>query len=166
LGVAPRQRLVSLALLVFGILLAIAVVGVGCGLFFVLVRGPDLHGLCTDQYGCPPVLLPNQIPFAASTLPLALLFMAHAFWLKRVERAGGVRFRYASALKLRPLVYVRQPGVTSEAATAALVAASSERAVPFGRQTFFGVLLAIFALLPWCATGILLAWLPYQWLPG
>jgi hypothetical protein len=165
LGISPRQRLVSLALLVLGILLAIALVGVVCGLFVVLVRGPDVHGLCTDQGECPPVVLPNQLPFAASTLPLALLFMAHAFWLRRVERTAGVRFRYASAQKLRPLVYVRQPGVMPEAATVALGAASSARAVPFGRQIFFGVLLAILVLLPWCATCILLIWLPSQWLP-
>jgi hypothetical protein len=152
-----------------GVLLAVALVGVVGVSVVAFLRGPDLSGLCTSRYGCPPIssslrAIPGVIGFSA----LAVQNGAAWFWLKRVEATSGVRFRYPDWGLSRPPCYLRQPGVTPEAATAALARASSIPAIPRlrARQVFYNALATSLYLAPVCAICILYAWLPSQWLPG
>jgi hypothetical protein len=97
---------------------------------------------------------------------MVLAIGTHAFWLWRVEARCGVWFRYADRTATKPVSYIRQPGVTPEAATDALARACSVRAVPLARQLFFLVLMMSLCSVPLGAAVILEVWLPGQWLPG
>jgi len=105
-------------------------------------------------------------PYVSTFAAVAFASGAGAFWLKRVEATSGVWFRYADWTKMRPLSYIRQPGVTAEAATAALARVSSARSVPPARQLFFLLVVISLLLVPVSAGAILYVWLPGQWLPG
>jgi hypothetical protein len=98
-------------------------------------------------------------------MALAVLFGVWALWLKRVQATSGIWFRYPNWVRMSPLCYLRQPGVTPEAAAVALARVSSAHATPYARQFFYGSLVVSLGMLPWCAALILFAWLPYQWLP-
>lgn len=169
LGQRRSERTVSLALLVVGVLLFVAQVGV---LFAAMgVSGRLLNQLdvqpCITHYGCRPwtdilkrVLSPS---FFAG---LALGEWAWALWLHRLEVTSGVWFRYGAWMGGNRLYYVRQPGVTSEAATAALARVSPTHAVPYVRYIFFFVLVWSWYAVLFAAAFLLDTWLQYQWLPG
>lgn len=163
LGTGRWERVVSLALLVLGLLLAIALITVA-GL--ALSTEPDFGALCSNQYGCPPVIS-TLWTFVAIWLPLPVVYVARSCWLRHAETTCGVWFRGAEALaSTTPLAYVRQPEVTAEAASAALVLVSRTRTVPLARQVFFGVLILSALEVPPLIALVLNAWLPSQWLPG
>jgi hypothetical protein len=168
-GVGRRERVVSLALLVLGVLLVVALAGAAWVSLVAVFRGPDLRGLCSARYGCPPVSrslegLLGIIAFATWTLQ----YGAQTIWLKRLEATSGVRFRYPDWGLTRPPCYLRQLGVTHEAAAIALARVSSVPSIPRprARQLFSSALVASLYLAPVCAIAILYAWLPSQWLPG
>jgi hypothetical protein len=170
LGQRRSERAVTLALLVVGVLLFVALMGV---LFAALtVSGRLLNQLldaqpCITHYGCRPwtdtlkrVLSPGFIA------GLALGEWAVSLWLHRLEVITGVWFRYGAWMGGNTLYYVRQPGVTSEAATAALAQVSPVHAVPYVRYIFFFVLVWSWYAVLFAAAFLLDTWLQYQWLPG
>jgi hypothetical protein len=157
---------VSLALLVLGVVLAVALVGIVGASVVEVLRGPDLAGLCSNRYGCPPSGSIKLVPGAIAFTELALGYGADSFWLKRVEATSGVRFRYPTLALRKPLCYIRQPGVTPDAATTALVRVSLVRAGPKAREVFSHALVTSLFTVPLCAIYLLNAWLPGQWLPG
>jgi hypothetical protein len=168
LGLRRGERAVSLILLAVGVLLAVALVVVFFAAAIVSLRFAvkDAH-LCTVHYGCPPLPAPLKgIAIVGWNAAMALVYGARSFWLHRLEVTSGVWFRYGGGMGGITLNYVRQPGVTPEAATAALARASSARAVPNARYIFFGALVYSPWMVLWAAAWLLDTWLQYQWLPG
>lgn len=169
LGERRSERAVSLALLVVGGLLLVALMGVILAASVVSVRLVNqLDAQCaTSHYGCPPptATLKTILVFGWFA-GLALGQGAVALWLHRLEVTSGVWFRYSAWMGGSRLYYVRQPGVTSEAATAALARASPAHAVPYVRYIFFFVLVWSWFAVLFAAAFLLDTWLQYQWLPG
>jgi hypothetical protein len=168
LGLARRERAVSLILLAVGALLAGALVGVvgaavgESGRFAVT----DAH-LCTVHEGCPPLPAPLKgIGIVSLWAAMALGYGARSLWLHRLEATSGVWFRSGGGMGGNTLYYVRKLGVTPEAATAALARVSSARAVPHARIIFFNALVFSPWMVLWAAAWLLDTWLQYQWLPG
>jgi hypothetical protein len=168
LGLRRRERALSLGLVAVGMLLAVALVVV----FFAAVgvagrfAVTDAH-LCTVHEGCPPLPAPLKgIGIVSWNAAMALVYGARWLWLHRLEVTSGVWFRYGGGMGMTTLSYVRQPGVTPEAATAALARVSSARVVPSARYLFFGALVYIPWMVLWAAAWLLDTWLQYQWLPG
>jgi hypothetical protein len=168
LGPGRRERAVSLVLLAVGMLLAIVLVVVYFAAPVVTFRFAvtDAH-LCTVNEGCPPLPAPLKgIAFVSLWAAIALVYWVRSWWLHRLEVSSGVWFRYGTWLGGNKLYYVRQPGVTPEAATAALERVSSARVVPYARYIFFIALVFSPWMVLWTAAWLLDTWLQYQWLPG
>ena len=168
LGQRRSERAVSLALLVVGALLFVALVGVflaAAGVSVMLTNQLDAQ-CATTHYGCPPPTAPLKTILVFDWIAgLALGQGALALWLHRLEVTSGVWFRYGNWMGSR-LYYVRQPGVTSEAATAALARVSPAHAVPYVRYIFFYMLAWSWYAVLFAAAFLLDTWLQYQWLPG
>ncbi|HET8908601.1 MAG TPA: hypothetical protein VFN11_16720 [Ktedonobacterales bacterium] len=169
LGERRSERTVSLALLVVGVLLFVALVGVPLEAIAVsnrLLNQLDVQP-CITHYGCrPPTATLKTIVTFGWMAWLWLGPWAVAWWLRRLEVTSGVWFRYGTWMGGNRLYYVRQPGVTSEAATAALARVSPAHAVPYGRYLFFFVLVWGWYEVLFAAAFLLDTWLQYQWLPG
>jgi hypothetical protein len=169
LGQRRSERAVSLALLVVGVLLFVALVGVPLEAIAVSNRlGNQLDVQpCITHYGCPPptATLTTIVTFGW-VAGLALGQGGVSLWLHRLEVTSGVWFRYGTWMGGNRLYYVRQPGVTSEAATAALARVSPAHAVPYVRYIFFFVLVWSWYAVLFAAAFLLDTWLQYQWLPG
>ena len=169
LGERHSERAVSLALLVVGVLLLVALVGVILAASVVSGRLVNqLDAQCaTTHYGCPPptATLKTILVFGWFA-GLALGQGGVSLWLHRLEVTSGVWFRYSAWMGGSRLYYVRQPGVTSEVATAALARVSSAHAVPYVRYIFFFVLVWSWYAVLFAAAFLLDTWLQYQWLPG
>lgn len=169
LGQRRSERAVSLALLVVGVLLFVALVGVPLEAIAVsnrLLNQLDVQP-CITHYGCrPPTATLKTIVTFGWMAWLWLGPWAVAWWLRRLEVTSGVWFRYGTWMGGNRLYYVRQPGVTSEAATAALARVSPTHAVPYVRYIFFFVLVWSWYAVLFAAAFLLDTWLQYQWLPG
>ncbi|HEX8035385.1 MAG TPA: hypothetical protein VF510_16130 [Ktedonobacterales bacterium] len=165
LGRGRRERAVSLVLLTLGTLLAVALVGVFFASAIVSFRG--LGDVRCDSSGnhCSPSFPLTGIPVASMFAVIALTYLARSRWLQRVEATSRVWLRYRDWTGSTPLCYVRQPGVTPEAAMAALARFSSARAVPVARQVFVGVLVAVPYVVLAGASFVLGTWLQLHWLP-
>ena len=169
LGQRRSERAVSLALLVVGVLLFVALMGVLLAASLVSVRLTNqLDAQCaTTHYGCPPPTATLKTILAFGWFAgMALGQGAVALWLHRLEVTSGVWFRYGNWMGGSRLYYVRQPGVTPEAATAALARVSPAHAVPYVRYLFFYVLVWGWNAVLFAAAFLLDTWLQYQWLPG
>ena len=166
LGRGRREQAVSLALLTLGLLMAVALVGVFFASAIVSFRG--LGEVQCDSTGnhCPPSFPLTGIPVASMFAVIALTYLARSRWLQRVEATSRVWLRSRDWTGSTPLCYVRQPGVTPEAAMAALARFSSARAVPVARQVFVGVLVAVPYVVLAGASLVLGTWLQLHWLPG
>lgn len=165
LGRGRREQAVSLALLLLGALLAIALLGVFCASAIVSLSGLDALRCDSSGNHCSPSFLLGQIPMASMFAVIALTYAARSRWLQRVEATSHVWLRYREWMG-STLYYVRQPGVTPEAATAALARFSAARAVPVARQFFLGVLVSIPYVVLASASFVLGTWLQLHWLPG
>lgn len=169
LGQRRSERAVSLALLVVGVLLFVALVGVPLEAIAVsnrLLNQLDVQP-CITHYGCrPPTATLKTIVTFGWMAWLWLGPWAVAWWLRRLEVTSGVWFRYGTWMGGIGLYYMRQPGVTSEVATAALARVSPAHAVPYVRYIFFFVLVWGWYAVLFAAAFLLDTWLQYQWLPG
>jgi hypothetical protein len=168
LGLTRRERAVSLVLLVLGVLFVIVLLVVYFAAPAATFRFAvtDAH-LCTVHEGCPPLPAPLRgIAIVSLWAAIALVYWARSLWLHRLEVTSGVWFCYGAWMGGNTLYYVRQPGVTPEAARAVLARVSSARPVPYVRYLFFGALVFSPWMVLWAAAWLLDTWLQYQWLPG
>jgi hypothetical protein len=116
--------------------------------------------------GCPPQYPLLQIVLASEAVTLGLAFVAQYRWLRRVEASSGVWLRYRDWFNTRGLCYIRQPGVTPEAAKAALARVAPAEAMPLARVVATSMLAALPLFLLIIAGFFLQFWLPTQWIPG
>jgi hypothetical protein len=124
-----------------------------------------LPGPCGTR-GCPPQYPLLQIVLASEMVSLGLAPLAQYRWLRRVEASSGVWLRYRDWFNTRGLCYIRQPGVTPEAAKAALARIAPAEAMPLARVVATSMLAALPLFLLAIACFFLQFWLPTQWLPG
>ncbi len=97
---------------------------------------------------------------------MGLSYFAHYRWLRRVEASSGVWLRYRTWFQTQGLCYIRQPGVTPEAAAVALGRFAPAEAMPLARAFAMVVLRGLPLMLVIFAGGFLQFWLQTQWLPG
>jgi hypothetical protein len=164
LGRSRKARIVSLTLvggaalvcllLVAGFLAAAVVSLVSIPLSECGARG------CAPMYPLIPIVL------AGEWVSIGLSSFAQYRWLRRVEASSGVWLRYRSWFQTQGLCYIRQPGVTPEAAAVALARFAPAEAMPLTRAFAIVVLGALPLLLVVFAGGFLQFWLQTQWLPG
>jgi hypothetical protein len=158
LGRGWRQRVLSLlslglaGLLVLGSFAAYGAVG-----WYGLTHLPD----CSGQR-CPPTY--NQLQGPPMLISLAIAFLGQYWWVRRVERRCGIWFRVPFTLG-DFTCYVRRPGVTEEAAAAALAPYTRESTRPMARGAFVAALFFVPFFLVLISLSLLTAWLPTQWMP-
>ena len=159
-GRDERQRSRNVLALVLAGVLVFAVVAM-CGIagWYGLARIPD----CAP-YHCPPSYWP--LSWGMMGVGCLVLFLAQYAWVRHVERRCGIRFRVRDRARGGFQWYIRQPGVTREAATAALASYARRTARPMALRALIGVL----ALVPFCVLqiGLMLfvVWLPELWTPS
>jgi hypothetical protein len=163
---SPQQRArVWWALAGVGLLLLSLAVAAVVVTWYTLSHVPS----CANV-SCPPSLA-TQLTTTPIVLGLFLMYLSSVVWTAWVERRCGVRFRVRSANE-RMRAYIRRPGVTPEAASAALrryTHATRENHPPEQLAMRFSWLLAVpFAIFCLMAIGatLLSAWLSTQWIPG
>jgi hypothetical protein len=152
---ARNRRALALAALLLLSLLATAVVTV----WYVTSHSPDCSAV--DCPVVPDFTAQMVLPLEFVGVPLANLL--YLVWTISVERRSGVWFRsrggYASLWS-----YIRRPGVTSEAAAAAL-----QRNLRGANSLAQVILLAVLALVLVCllyiGVALLAHWLATQWIP-
>jgi hypothetical protein len=166
LGLGRRDQAVSLALLVFGTLLAVALVDIFIVSGIVSLRALDSVRCDANGNACPPSFSLTGIPQASLFAVLALAQVARSRWLQHVETTSRVWLRYQDWTWTTPLCYICQPGVTPEAAAAAIGRFSSSAAVPLARRFCVGVLVATPYVAVVSAFSVLSAWLQLAWMPG
>lgn len=164
LGRSRRAQLVSLTLLggaalIYLLLVPSFLVAVG-----VILRSIPLPPCGVG--GCPPVYPLIPLGLASEWVIIGLSSVAQYRWLRRVEGSSGVWLRYRNWFQTPGLCYIRQPGVTPEAAAVALARFAPAEAVPLVRAFAFVVLGGLPLLLVLFASGFLQFWLQTQWLPG
>jgi hypothetical protein len=166
LGYGRREQALSLSMLVLGTLLAIELVGIFIASslygFYELGRLPCR----TTGTGCSTDFPITGIVIASVPAAMALSWVARLRWLRRVEATSHVWLRYRDWFSMAPPYYVRQPGVTPEAAAAALARFSSAQAAPLARLVgIAGLVMTPYVVLA-SASWVLGAWLQLQWIPG
>ena len=164
LGRSRRARLVSLTLLggaalIYLLLLASFLVSA------VVIWRSIPHPPC-GVGGCPPTYPLIPIGLASEWVIIGLSSFAQYRWLRRVEASSGVWLRYRNWFQTQGLCYIRQPGVTLEAAAVALARFAPAERMPLARAFAFVVLGALPLILVLFAGGFLQFWLQTQWLPG
>jgi hypothetical protein len=103
---------------------------------------------------------------ASELVIIGLSSFAQYRWLRRVEASSGVWLRYRNWFQTQGLCYIRQPGVTPEAAAVARARFAPAEAMPLARAFAIVVLGALPNFLVVLAGGFLQFWLQTQWLPG
>ena len=164
LGRSRRAQLVSLTLLGGAPLICLLLVAS----FLVATLGSLRfipHPPC-GVGGCPPTYPLIPIVLAGEWVSLGLSSFAQYRWLRRVEASTGVWLRYRNWFQTQALCYIRQPGVTPEAAAVALARFAPAERIPLVRSVAIVVLGALPLLLVVFAGGFLQFWLQTQWLPG
>lgn len=164
LGRSRRARLVSLTLLGGVALICLLLVPSFLAAAVVSVRSIPLPPCGVG--GCPPTYPLIPLGVASEWVIIGLSSFAQYRWLRRVEASSGVWLRYRNWFQTHGLCYIRQPGVTPEAAAVALARFAPAEAMPLARTFAFVVLGALPLILVVFAGGFLQFWLQTQWLPG
>ena len=164
LGRSRRAQLVSLTLLGGAALICLLLVASFLAAALGSLRSIPLPPCGVG--GCPPTYPLIPMGLASEWVIIALSSLAQYRWLRRVEASSGVWLRYRNWFQTQGLCYIRQPGVTPEAAAVALARFAPAEAMPLTRAFAFVVLGALPLLLVVCAGGVLQFWLQTQWLPG
>lgn len=159
LGRGWGQRVVSL------LALGLAVVLV-CGFFAALVAA-GWYGMShfPDCVGsrCPPTY--GNVSGPLSLLSIVIMFLCQYGVVRSAERRCGIWFRVPAGTLGGFTYYVRSPGVSAEAATAALAHYSRRREGPAARNTLVAVLFFVPFFLVQIGYTVLVAWLATQWSP-
>lgn len=164
LGRSRRARLVSLTLLGGAALICLLLVASFLAAALVSIRFIP-HPPC-GVGGCPPTYPLIPIVLASEWVIIGLSPYAQYRWLRRVEASTGVWLRYRNWFQTQGLCYIRQPGVTPEAAAVALARFAPAKRIPLARAVAFLVLGALPLVLVVSTGGFLQFWLQTQWLPG
>jgi hypothetical protein len=164
LGRSRSAQLVSLTLLGGAALICLLLVASFLAAVVVSLRSIPLPPCGVG--GCPPTYPLIPMGLASEWVIIGLSSFAHYRWLRRVEASTGVWLRYRNWFQTQGLCYIRQPGVTPEAAAVALGRFAPAEAMPLVRAFAFVVLGALPLLLVVFAGGFLQFWLQTQWLPG
>jgi hypothetical protein len=163
LGRGRKARMTSLTLLGVAALVALLFLA---GFFASAVLGliyiPRTE--CGAR-GCPPQYPVLPLLLASEFVTLGLSSWAQYRWLRRVEASSGVWLRLRDWFAALALFYIRKPGVTHEAAQAALARFAPAEAMPLARVYAISVLAAIPLLLMFIVGLFLQFWLPAQWIP-
>jgi hypothetical protein len=164
LGRSQRARLVSLTLLGGAALICLLLVA-----SFLAAVGMSIRSIPLPPCGvggCPPTYPLIPIVLASEWVIIGLSSFAQYRWLRRVEASSGVWLRYRNWFQPQGLCYIRQPGVTPEAAAVALGRFAPAKAMPLVRAFAMVVLGVLPLVLVLCVGGFLQFWLQTQWLPG
>lgn len=116
--------------------------------------------------GCPPMYPLFLMGLASEWVIIGLSCFAQYRWLRRVEASTGIWLRNRNWFGSWGLCYIRQPGVTPEAAAVALARLAPAKRMPLARQFAIGMLAGFPLILVLIAGGFLQFWLQTQWLPG
>lgn len=167
LGHGRRRQVISLAILIPAILLALALLGsLIASIAYGLDTLPTLGQIC-ELHSCPPLYPAGSLLPGSVWLALPFIFPAGDRWLSQIEKRCGIRLQWQLvSLWSSRLVYIRRPGVTSEAAAEALAHFVPADGAPRARviATFVFVVAPMALLL--CAGLFLMTWLRLQWIPG
>jgi hypothetical protein len=164
LGRSRRARLVSLTLLGGVALTYLLLVAIFLAAVVVSLRSIPLPPCGVG--GCPPTYPLIPMGLASEWVIIGLSSFAQYRWLRRVEASSGVWLRYRNWFQTQGLCYIRQPGVTLEAAAVALGRFAPAERMPLARAFAFVVLGALPLILVLFVYGFLQFWLQTQWLPG
>jgi hypothetical protein len=161
LGRGWRQRVFSLLALAHAVLLPLG--------FFTAYGAVGWYAAASrlttcSGSRCPPSYLSLQMPLF---IGIAIAQLSRYGWIRLLERRCGVWFRAPASGLGAYTWYVRRPGVTAEAAAAALARASRGGVGrPMARRVFVTMLVCVPFFLVVIALGLLSAWLPTQWIPA
>jgi hypothetical protein len=160
LGRGWRQRVLSLLAVALAVLLALG--------FFAAYGAVGWYGLthlpiCIGSR-CPPSFWYLQTP--PIVIGVAIAQLSQYGWVRQVERRCGVWLRVPAGTLGSITGYVRRPGVTAEAAAAALARYTRGVGRPVARRALVVLLVAVPFFLVLIALGLLSAWLPTQWIPA
>src|SRR5258708_11248546 len=159
LGRGRRQRVLSLlSLALAGLLMFGSFAAYGAVAWYVLTHLPDCSGP-----RCPPTY--NQLQGPPIVIGLVIMNLGQYLRVRRVERRCGIWFRVPFTLG-DFTCYVRRPGVTAEAAAAALAPYTRESTRPVARGAFVAALFLMPFFLVLIALSLLTIWLPTQWMPA
>jgi hypothetical protein len=164
LGRSQRAQLVSLTLLGGAALICLLLVA-----SFLAAVGMSIRSIPLPPCGvggCPPTYPLIPIVLASEWVIIGLSSVAQYRWLRRIEASSGVWLRYRNWFQTQALCYIRQPGVTPEAAAVALGRFAPAEAMPLARAFAMVVLGVLPLVLVLCVGGFLQFWLQTQWLPG
>jgi hypothetical protein len=167
LGRGRSARKVNLALL--GAAALICLLLVASFLTTAVVSLRSIPQAACGVHGCPPMYPLSAIVLASESVIIGLASFAQYRWLRRVEASSGVWLRYRDWFQTQGLCYIRQPGVTREAAAVALARfarGAPAEALPLARVFVLVVLGALPLFLLLIAGYFLQYWLATQWLPG
>jgi hypothetical protein len=164
LGRSRRAQLVSLTLLGGAALICLLLVASFLAAVVVSLRSIPLPPCGVG--GCPPTYPLIPMGLASEWVIIGLSSFAQYRWLLRVEANTGVWLRYRNWFQTQGLCYIRQPGVTPEAAAVALGRFAPAEAMPLARAFAIVVLGALPLILVIFAGGFLQFWLQTQWLSG
>jgi len=163
-GRSPRAQLVSLTLLGGAVLICLLLVEIFLAATLVSL-GSIPHPPC-GVHACPPTYPLMPLGLASEWVVFGLSYFAQYRWLRRVEASSGVWLRYRNWFQPQGLCYIRQPGVTLEAAAVALARFAPAQRMPLTRAFAMVVLGTLPLMLVLFAGGFLQFWLQTQWLPG
>jgi len=164
LGRSRKARMVSLTLLGAAALICLLLVASFLATAVVSLMSIP-HATCGVR-GCPPMYPLVPIVLASEWVIIGLSSFAQYRWLRRVEGSSGVWLRYRNWFQTQGLCYIRQPGVTLEAAAVALARFAPTEAMPLARVFALVVLGALPLFLVLIAGFFLQFWLATQWLTG
>jgi hypothetical protein len=162
LGRGHREPWVSLVLFVLAVLLAVALLAmfIAASIFSFA----ELGSLSCEGQACPPNFPVTSIALVSTFASIALSSWTYHRWLRRAEASSGVWLRYRDILWAAPLYYVRRPGVTPEAAAAALTRFGLAGGAPLARTFAITVLAMTPLVLLQSASIYLQGWLRFQWI--
>jgi hypothetical protein len=164
LGRSRRARLVSLTLLGSAALICLLLLASFVVAAPVIWRSIPLPPCGVG--GCPPTYPLIPIALASEWVIFGLSSYAQYRWLRQVEASSGVWLRYRNWFSTQGLCYIRQPGVTPEAAAVAFARFASAERMPLTRAFAIGMLGVLPLILVLIAGSLLQFWLQTQWLAG
>ncbi len=156
-----RQRILSLLALALAVLLLFGFFAAYFAIaWYGIAHSPDCIGA-----HCPPSDGLLLYPWMA--ISTAIVILGQCRWVRQVERRCGIWFRVRAGAHTGLTCYVRRPGVTADAAAAALARYTQDVQGPAVRRgCAHYVLFSVPYFLVLLALTLLLAWLSTQWIPA